>query len=354
MSDFPILDLVAGIIFIYFLLSIICSSAVEIVLTLTRVRSKLLKEWLFVIFDKPVDYNGKQVSLGQLLIDHCAVTGLSGKGNAPTYIDAKNFTSALFEKITYNKDNPLSIANDLDSLVKSIEASPLLDNELKRTFLIHANEAVAAYAAVSVKTKSEIEIFKNKVELWYNSSMERLAGTLKRKYARKFTLLIAIGITLLLNADSISIAQFLYNNPEARTKLAANAMAAAQSDSIKQSVNNLRVQLIHLGKDSTTVQDSITLNAITDSINKQVQTINLAKAALSDVLPLGWNNMSFKNGDGNFSFSVLLKCIAGWAATVLAIMMGAPFWFDVLNKISNLRGTGNKPPIAPANTDTNT
>jgi hypothetical protein len=24
-------------------------------------------------------------------------------------------------------------------------------------------------------------------------------------------------------------------------------------------------------------------------------------------------------------------------------MMGAPFWFDTLNKISNLRGTGNKP-----------
>jgi len=23
--------------------------------------------------------------------------------------------------------------------------------------------------------------------------------------------------------------------------------------------------------------------------------------------------------------------------------MGAPFWFDLLNKISNLRGTGTKP-----------
>ena len=39
----------------------------------------------------------------------------------------------------------------------------------------------------------------------------------------------------------------------------------------------------------------------------------------------------------------ILAKITGLAATVFAMMMGAPFWFDLLNKVSNLRGTGNKP-----------
>ena len=28
---------------------------------------------------------------------------------------------------------------------------------------------------------------------------------------------------------------------------------------------------------------------------------------------------------------------------LLAVMLGAPFWFDLLNKVTNLRGTGAKP-----------
>ena len=43
MSSFPILDLVIGIIFVYFLLSIISSAAIELILTGLKARSKLLE-----------------------------------------------------------------------------------------------------------------------------------------------------------------------------------------------------------------------------------------------------------------------------------------------------------------------
>jgi len=33
----------------------------------------------------------------------------------------------------------------------------------------------------------------------------------------------------------------------------------------------------------------------------------------------------------------------GFLITALMLSLGAPFWFDLLNKISNLRGTGTKP-----------
>ena len=58
-------------------------------------------------------------------------------------------------------------------------------------------------------------------------------------------------------------------------------------------------------------------------------------------IPLGWDD---KNNNETF-----LTRLAGWLATVLAVMQGAPFWFDLLNKISNVRSTGAKPSTTDKN-----
>jgi len=71
--------------------------------------------------------------------------------------------------------------------------------------------------------------------------------------------------------------------------------------------------------------------------------MKLAKAVLDDGIPLGWNRNVFNDNQGKFYLPLVFLKLIGLAATVLAIMMGAPFWFDVLNKISNLRGSGAKP-----------
>jgi len=33
----------------------------------------------------------------------------------------------------------------------------------------------------------------------------------------------------------------------------------------------------------------------------------------------------------------------GWGLTAIAISMGSSFWFDILNKLINVRNTGSKP-----------
>jgi len=35
--------------------------------------------------------------------------------------------------------------------------------------------------------------------------------------------------------------------------------------------------------------------------------------------------------------------IFGWLLTMVAVAMGAPFWFDLLNKVMNVRNAGKKP-----------
>ncbi len=75
MTNFPILDLVAGMIFFYFLLSIIASSAVEMILTGLKCRAKMLENWLTTIFSEKVKLaGGVVVPLSQAIMNHCSLT----------------------------------------------------------------------------------------------------------------------------------------------------------------------------------------------------------------------------------------------------------------------------------------
>jgi len=342
MSGFPILDLVIGLFFVFFLLSIISSSIVEIVLTASRVRGRVLGEWLLHIFDTPIpDAKGKTTPLGQEIMNHCAVTALSPEDKAPSYIDSKNFVSALLDKIfTFST---VEAPKSIDDIITAIESSTALSHELKRTFLIYANEAKDTFEALTVKTTGAIELFRTKMENWYDSNMDRLTGTLKLRYTRRFTMIIGAVVCLALNADTIEIAKYLYNNPEARTKLAAKANAAVSDSTYIKKVAEIKAFAATVKDDTTKKKLEISAAELQTTINKQVADIGTTKAALEDSLPLGWttNEFHFKKLCDFLLF--LLAKLAGLAVTIAAIMMGAPFWFDVLNKISNVRGAGNKP-----------
>ena len=102
-----------------------------------------------------------------------------------------------------------------------------------------------------------------------------------------------------------------------------------------------RIRQSSLANDSIT---KITVAQLEDSLKAKLKVINTAHAALEAAIPLGWTRSEF-SADKEWYEWVLhwfFKLI-GMTLTVLAIMMGAPFWFDILNKVANVRGTGKKP-----------
>ena len=60
------------------------------------------------------------------------------------------------------------------------------------------------------------------------------------------------------------------------------------------------------------------------------------------VLPIGWQN--FPEEGTSISFATVLAKVVGLILTSLAVSLGAPFWFDLLSKFMNVRGTGQSPP----------
>ncbi len=51
--------------------------------------------------------------------------------------------------------------------------------------------------------------------------------------------------------------------------------------------------------------------------------------------PIGWKEVPT-------DLLEILKTLLGWLITAAAVSLGAPFWFDLLGKVANLRGDGGK------------
>ena len=60
-------------------------------------------------------------------------------------------------------------------------------------------------------------------------------------------------------------------------------------------------------------------------------------------LPVGWSSLQQQYFQRNW-----LMVLVGWALTTLAGSLGAPFWFDTLNRIMNVRAAGKVPDQAAA------
>jgi hypothetical protein len=60
-------------------------------------------------------------------------------------------------------------------------------------------------------------------------------------------------------------------------------------------------------------------------------------------LPIGWPDTAAPELSDPWFFSFFLRKLIGLAVTIFAVSQGAPFWFDLLNKLTNLR-SGGKPP----------
>ena len=58
------------------------------------------------------------------------------------------------------------------------------------------------------------------------------------------------------------------------------------------------------------------------------------------MLQIGWNKSAWDYLISNFPN--LFLSLLGWLITSFAIALGAPFWFDLLNKMVALRGAGKQ------------
>ncbi len=285
MFDSVLLDVIVGLAFVYLLLSLICSAIQEIIASILGWRAKTLKSGIANLLADP-----NIAGLKDKVYAHPLVEQLSRTGGSPSYIPARNFAIALLDELK-KSSNPGATQGALAEAQTTVTNLP--DGPIKTSLQGMIEEAQGDL----------VQIRKN-VEAWFDNSMDRVAGWYKRN-TQRWMFGIALVLAVSLNIDSIDTAKRLWQDPTLRSQFVAAAESYSADPSAARS-----------------------------------QTVAELKAEL-EALPLGWDaelRDAFPKMDG----ALFLKLI-GWLITAIAVSLGAPFWFDGLGKILNIRATGGRP-----------
>ncbi len=311
MPSTAIVDVAIGIAFVFLFFSLICSVVNEAIAGFLSLRAKNLVAGITSLFSGSATADG--TPFVQAIYDHGLVRGLfkdppavaAGaaasiqaelakaaqklkKVTLPSYIPAGAFATALID--TISPPNPAA-PRTLDDVRKGIAALP--DNLTKE-----------ALSSIAASTQTELSDFEQKVEAWYNASMDRAAGWYKRN-AQRFLLAIALAVTVVLNVDTLHIALTLWNNP-----VAAQATADLAQSYVKEHQN---------------------LPSSDQGLKEKAKS--LSDLGSSMPVPFGWASETGGNG------LYWMEKVIGWIITMIALSLGAPFWFDVLNKFMVVRST---------------
>jgi len=139
----------------------------------------------------------------------------------------------------------------------------------------------------------DLQQFQDMLAGWFDSAMARMSGTYKRRQLL-ISLLLALLLAILFNIDSIHLFRTLWQQPS----LAAH---------------------LH---DAPGALDPAVFDAMM-------------------ALPIGWTHFPPAPG-ADFALQV-----AGWIITASTALFGAPFWFDLMQRVVRLRSTGTRPDELP-------
>jgi hypothetical protein len=280
-----ILDAAIAMVFIYLLASLVVSAANELIAAMLKLRAKNLSSGI-----KELLHEEDESGLASKLYQNPLISGLSKKGGKPSYIPSRTFVLAFLDVIAPADPTSPRTTEKLQSAINN------LPDPLKNALTTLFDEA-----------GHDVEQFKSQLEIWFNNTMERVSGWYKRR-TQWIQLVFAIVLVVSLNIDSVHIGRTLF---------------AVHSP--------LREALVEQAK---------------PFLSSHNDTLEHVTAAISSVsLPIGWAEFRWKGLDQ--TAADILSRFPGWLITALAVSLGAPFWFDLLNKFVNIRGSGKAPEEGP-------
>jgi len=208
MFNSTVLDVVIGLTFIYLILALLCTAVNEWWSKQRSLRAKFLKEGIQRLLAAGPDGS----RLTQDLYQHPLIKSLARDGEHPSYVSPQVFALALVDTLKR------SAAGGVDqTLLEAI--NKVTDAEVKRTLvaLLHATD-----------TASEAGL--QRIEEWFAHAMDRVSGWYKRKMVN-VTLVVALIVTVLANADTLQIVNRLWTNPTLRAAVLAEAQERAKQPS---------------------------------------------------------------------------------------------------------------------------
>jgi len=351
------LDIAIGLTFLYLSLALVVTTVQELIASIWRLRAGNLYDAIAGMLqsDKARDdelvrglYNHPLI---RNLSSHAAKLGKGGpdwrKTGLPSYIPSKTFALALIDVIRRKKSGTEAIgaANVLADAAAIVGTLPA--GRLKESLTLLVGDAESLGATLDQRAT----LVSERIEGWFNDRMARASGWYKQR-AQAISLAIAFAVTLACNADSIHVVDRLWHDGALRVSVVADAQRFVDT----QSAGNGSTHPAGSGNPSADVAaaarklaaQSQALQATTLPVGWQWLTPNalvpcarLEPPTLGETRPPNAKPVCWTPGIGRY-----LLLLAGWLTTALAVSLGANFWFDVLSRALQLRGSGPRVSVA--------
>lgn len=317
------LDVAIGTVFVFLAASLAVTAANELCASILRWRSRNLAEGLRMLLDRG---GAEATPLSEKIYGHALIQSLVRKaGHWPSYIPSRTFALALLD---HAQIAPRGNAT-LDEMRANVDKSTLPEpvKQVLRALLIEAESDLRRGVSGYAKLQEGVEI-------WFNGSMDRVAGWYKRR-AQYLNLGFAVLLVAATNLDSIDVVRALAKDTTLRQAIAAQATAVAESP-----------RTVVLGDD---VDDTSGAHPVADTAKAYRDLAHDISSIDGLGIPMGWSREGKLHSPlgSTAAFWWWARKLLGLVLTALAASLGAPFWFDMLNKIVSIRSTGKAPEEKP-------
>ena len=286
-----LIEILIGLAFIYLSAALFCSLLHEWIAARTLARATLLRSSI----ERMIGADATLTLYAHPMVD----TASESHMRPPSYLTSTAFSRAVLDDLRTpaNWSKPLTAA-EVQTALGQIRHLPLRD----------------ALASLVGAAGGEVAVLEKGIAKWFDETMDRASGWYRRR-TQWVLFVLGFATAVAFNLDTFRIAARLWNDAGLRAQLAVAAEKRVQG-----------------GTDNVTLQQ--------------------AKTTLTD-LPFGWKTKlpawrSLLSWDAWSRNAAKLARIAitglpGWLVTALAASLGAPFWFDLLQRIIDIRGAGQKP-----------
>jgi hypothetical protein len=282
-----VLEIVLGLVLVYYVLSLLVSYVTTEIARLTQIRAKNVTMVLLEHLKEPAMY--------EALMNHPLIMNLqpmqldlkSSKAysTAVTDIAPETFATALLDVLGKGAYGP----EKLEQIMANLEH--LGDEYLKTEML-----------SIMGTASNDLQIARKNVENWFEQARYKVSN-LYEQYARRIALVCALVVTIAIDVDSLSLADWLWNQPTVRTVAASKA-----ADFVTQSPNA--------------------------DVTGYIAQLDELQA------PILWRTPLPQ------TFGGWLARLTGWLLTWVAVARGASFWYDVLRRVQ----TASSPPSGGGST----
>lgn len=366
MINSGILDIIIGLVFIYLLYSLLATIIQEIISSHFGFRGKMLERAIFRMLEdenkfdskfssifflfKKSGNGGKRNSVSGAFYRHPLIKFL-GENNSrskPAYLNRDCFSKVMVDLLRGENVKP---GNDVKSLIQN----SLNDGKLNWGGAGISEETLSFLNSIWADAQGDVVKFRENLENWFDETMDRASGWYK-KHIQFILFFVGLAIAIVFNVDTLKIVNKLEKDPKLREQLVqqADAFVKAHPDLditlMEKEIEYKKAMIVNQKTDSaintsstnTVIKDSLELEkykllkARRDTLLSRAES--LIKKDIKSVqhsLGMEWEGYDWKSG----WVVPLLKSLLGWIVTAIALSLGAPFWFDLLNKLMKLRGS---------------